>query len=42
MRVFARCATIFPLNRVAARVFINLDKPAVGGLLILICRVCLP
>ena len=41
MRVFAWCATIFPLNRVGARVFINLDKPALGSLLILIYRVCL-
>ena len=39
--VCTACATLFPLNRVGARVFINLDKLALGSLLILICRVCL-
>ena len=28
--MFARCAMIFPLNRVGARVFINLENPALG------------
>ena len=31
---------VFPLNWVCVRLFINLDRPALGGLLILLYRVC--
>ena len=37
----ARRTTMYPLNHVGARVLISLDRPALGGLSILIYRTCL-